>query len=417
MRKKEDVGIIVPASSEVYGQYPDPGFSDLIEHYRRDPMVRSAIDDLAERAVGMGFYTTSDIEHAKKNVDDFCDDVGLDQLNLEIAKHCFGFGNFFIEKIYDKYVETSIQGTRVQEPAKNASVMGLRPLPLSSFEKVYRDKYGNVIFYSQRVSGERVFLSPKIIIHFAYNVVDCAPFGLGLVQTLALPGKSFTRVEKDGSTTVIQRPSMLNIKQEFENSLRDWFRRYIGRFAFIWENEDSEKIQEYVAKLRVLKENQDIAVNVKEGAKLSITPLSIDPRVRFETMFDYVESQILNGLETPVNKLFTTPGFTEASAKAAVEVSERKVAAFQRYLKRKIEREIFRPIIEQNGMNWERSRVRLNWGIQEQPTLTVDHILKLAELSAQLGVEYIRPEELRKNLVKIGVELWEPEKTHESEEQ
>ncbi|MEM3646588.1 MAG: hypothetical protein QW334_00385 [Thermofilum sp.] len=408
-RKKEDVAIIAPLTAEITGQYPEPRFADLIEYYRRDPMVRAAVDDLADRAVGTGFYTTSEVERAKRVVDDFCEEAGLDQLNLEAAKHCFGFGNFFVEKVYDKYVDVTVGGMSIQEPAKDASIIGLKPLPLSFFEKVYQDQYGNVLAYSQRASGQQILLSPRILIHFAYNVIDRAPFGLGLVQTLAMPGRGFTRTDKSGQTETVQRPPFLVMKEEVENALRDWFRRYIGRFAFIWEDETPENVQDYISRIRMLKENQDIGI----GGKVTVTPLTIDPRARFETIFNYIESQILNGLETPVNKLFTTPGFTEASAKAAVEVSERKVAAFQRYLKRKIEREIFRPVVEQNGMNWERSRVRLNWGMQEVPEVTVDHVLKLAEISAQLGVDYIRPEELRKNLVKFGIELWEPEKPEE----
>jgi hypothetical protein len=203
--------------------------------------------------------------------------------------------------------------------------------------------------------------------------------------------------------------SILNMKQEVESILRDWFRRYIGRYAFIWKGETTEKVREYVAALKKLKENEDIGIGVTEGGDLAITPLSIDPRARFDAILDYIEMQLLSGLQTPIVKLFTTPGFTEASAKAAVELSERKVAAFQRYLKRKIEREVFRPVVEQNGLKWENNWVRLNWGMQETPKVEVNDILKLAEISAQYGVQYIRPEEVRKNLVKLGVELWEQE--------
>jgi hypothetical protein len=54
-----------------------------------------------------------------------------------------------------------------------------------------------------------------------------------------------------------------------------------------------------------------------------------------------------------------------------------------------------------------KASVRLNWGSPETPELNIADIIKLAEISATTGVQYIRPEELRKNLTKFGVELWE----------
>jgi len=51
------------------------------------------------------------------------------------------------------------------------------------------------------------------------------------------------------------------------------------------------------------------------------------------------------GGQTPIPKLLTTSGFTEASANAAVEVAERHVMSLQRFIKRNVEKEIFTPLI------------------------------------------------------------------------
>jgi len=56
-------------------------------------------------------------------------------------------------------------------------------------------------------------------------------------------------------------------------------------------------------------------------------------------------NQFYLGLQTPLPKLFTTPGFTQASATAALELAERKVLALQRFLKRIVEKEIFIPVL------------------------------------------------------------------------
>ena len=47
----------------------------------------------------------------------------------------------------------------------------------------------------------------------------------------------------------------------------------------------------------------------------------------------------------------------------------------------------------------------------ETPEIKVVDILKLAEISATSGIQHVRPDEVRKILVKMGFELTEPEET------
>ena len=49
---------------------------------------------------------------------------------------------------------------------------------------------------------------------------------------------------------------------------------------------------------------------------------------------------------------------------------------------------------------------RLNWGT-EKPEVKLEDLIRLAEISADHEKAYVRPEEVRKNLVKAGFELWE----------
>lgn len=118
---------------------------------------------------------------------------------------------------------------------------------------------------------------------------------------------------------------------------------------------------------------------------------------------EHVWNQFILGLQTPLPKLFTTPGFTEASAKAAIEVAECKVMALQRFIKRIIEREIFAVAVKQAGLDPAEANCRLNWGVEGKPEFSVQDMLRAFEL----GV--IRTGELRRMLTKIGWELSETE--------
>jgi hypothetical protein len=99
--------------------------------------------------------------------------------------------------------------------------------------------------------------------------------------------------------------------------------------------------------------------------------------------------------------LFSTPGFTEASARAALDLQDMLIRPIQRYIKRQVERDIFDAILRQANFNPLQAKIRLNWGSPETPELVPSDLIH----AAQLGL--IRPEEFRKNAVKFGWELWE----------
>jgi hypothetical protein len=80
--------------------------------------------------------------------------------------------------------------------------------------------------------------------------------------------------------------------------------------------------------------------------------------------------------------------------------------ALQRFIKRTCEREIFTPLIRQAGLDHKKANCRLNWGT-EKPEVKLEDLIRLAEISANQGTFYVRPEEVRKNLIKAGFELWE----------
>ena len=137
------------------------------------------------------------------------------------------------------------------------------------------------------------------------------------------------------------------------------------------------------------------------SGKGDIKPITLDPRARFEYYVDHIINQFYLGCETPLPRLFSTPGFTEASAKAALDLQTMLIKPIQRYIKRQVERDIFDVVLTQAGLNPSEAQVRLNWGSEKVPEIVMADMLKAAELGL------IRQEEFRKNAVKFGWQLWE----------
>jgi len=139
----------------------------------------------------------------------------------------------------------------------------------------------------------------------------------------------------------------------------------------------------------------------------------VDPRARYEAYIDHILNQVYLGGQTPIPKLLTTPGFTEASANAAIEVAERHVMSLQRFMKRIVEKEIFAPIISQAGLDHKQADCRLNWGMPEKPD--VEALLPMLANIAKDRPDIISANEFRKILVDMGLALEKAEETKETE--
>jgi hypothetical protein len=386
---RKERGVLLPAWRQVYGETPTISFSDLISAYLRDPACKAFVDFLADQTVGMGFYTIVNSEYAraeeaKRVVDEFNEAVNLDGLLQTGSREVVACGNSFWEKI---------------EPSR---LEQLRILPLTSVEKIVRDQYGNVQGYRQTAYYGGKTLQPERIIHFRWNPIDGEAFGTGVLRVL-LEQLSF-----NGET----RMSFLEMKARIEKAMPEIFEKYAGPDElWLFPGVSADKLAEYQ---RLIKSKPKAGARfVYDRADADVKTATVDPRARYEAYVEHILNQVYLGGQTPLPKLFTTPGFTEASASAALKIAERKVMALQRFIKRIVEREIFAPVIQQAGLDPNKARCRLNWGMPETPEVELADVVRLAEVSANTGVQYVRPDEVRKILIKMGFELTEPETVEE----
>ncbi len=372
-------GILLNATPSYYRETPKVGFAEILEAYEKDPSCKAFVDFLADQAVGMGFYTTANSEYvyaeeAKRVVDEFNENVNMDSLLQQAAREVVACGNSFWLKI------------------DRERLRDLVILPLTEIKGIKRFKIEpvgvehGVEYYVYGVQQKR--LNPKYVIHFRWNPVNNSPFGTGilqvLLQTLTISGE--------------KRMSFLEMKARIERVLPEIFEKYAGPDElWIFPDVTPEKLNEFRALIRSKPKSGARFVYDKPNA--DIKTVRVDPRARFEAYMEHILNQVYLGGQTPLPKLFTTPGFTEASARAALEIAERKIMALQRFIARVVEREIFRLIVAQEGLNPNEAGVRLRWGQPSTPTIKVSDMLRAFEL----GV--ISRDELRNMLQKSGWEL------------
>lgn len=363
---------------------PSIPLADVMKLYERDPACKASVDLLAASTVGMGFYTTVNEDYgrageAKLLIDRFNEEVNLDTLLCEMARVLIACGNDFWLKITPEKLES------------------LQRLPTDAVEKIehgFLQEGGlkipyKVEGYKLRLAYGGEVLNPEAVIHWRINCLGASGFGTGVLQVL-LHALTF---HSD------RRPAYAWMKAKIERVMPKIFEKYAGPDVLaLLERADAATIQKFE---KAIKSRPEEGVWIFYSGRGDIKPLTIDPRARFEYYVDYMINQFYLGCETPLPRLFSTPGFTEASARAALELQEMLIKPVQRYIKRNVERAIFAPVLLEAGLDPSEAKVRLNWGSPKTPQVSIADMLKAAELGL------IRPEEFRKNAVKWGWELWE----------
>ena len=372
-----------PPKTLVY-ETPSIALTDVMKLYERDPACKASVDLLAASAVGAGFYTTIDVNYektaeAKRVVDGFNEAVNMDAMLCDMARTLIACGNDFWLKL---------------SPEK---LTDLRRLPIDGVERVQQSFIEeNKLRIPDRAESYKLrqayggeTLSADAVIHWCINPLDASGYGTGVLQVLL-------------HTLVVQsdkRPAFAWMKAKIERMMPKIFEKYAGPDVLaLLERADESTIQKF---------QQAIRNRGEEGAWLfyngkgELQPVTLDPRARFEYYVEHLINQFYLGCETPLPRLFSTPGFTEASANAALELQNMLIKPVQRYIKRQVEREIFSAVLAREGLDPAKAQARLHWGAPRTQEVSVADMLKAAEL------KLIREEEFRKNAVKFGWELWE----------
>ncbi|MCL7385221.1 MAG: hypothetical protein LZ158_02500 [Thaumarchaeota archaeon] len=385
-------------------EYPIIPFQQYVDYYLSDPLIMSAADYIEQAIAGMGGYTTADVDVAKDSIDEFNAKINLDELHLKIAKWTTLCGNFFLERIYDAYdidvLKDPWTSAKVEiiVPAKGATLVDIKPLPLSSIVSAVRAPDGTVLWYNRLYKGQQTKLSSKLVIHYRWNVVDERAFGTGWLTSMLTEGVGFMIRGK-----LRKREPFVRLKEKLDDASMRLAIKAIPRHVYVFPTMPLDVLKEAQSQLEKLEPEQDFLTNSKE---FDVREVGVSSRAVLEFFWKHIFDQFVIGTQTHHVRLFTTPGFTEASARVADAAMERKLMAIRRFIKRVTEREIFDEFLRTHGIDPRQANVRWNWGLKEEPRIEVDHLIKFAELLAR-GVPVVRLDELREMLKRLGFMLTE----------
>ena len=364
---REQKGVVerYPQLWQAVGKPQPADYAKLYDYYRTHPLAKSSVDSLAGMIAGAGYYTTvhnpedPQQARAKEIVDNFAAKVNLDELLLEVAKDLLITGNCFVEKIFEK-----------------RRLVGLKRLPVVEM-RVVRDRFGNVQKYVQRPQAGQIEFSPRELVHFKWNDVKLTGYGIGILE----PVQNY--LEFDVKNT--------------ENMVEVIYKTAYPIPIFQFKSKaDIDYFQE------LLKKRQPGEPILMLG-EVSPNIIQVDSRIRFGEFLDAVERKIFEGMRAPL--LSWLRNATEASAKVMLETVDRDVRAMQRYIRRKVEGEIFQPLLQGEGIRGV--DVNFNWGMQRTglEDLTIGDLISLAKAD----VAVLSRSQVINMLRMMGIPIPEPE--------
>lgn len=374
--------LFLTATEKVAGVSPDVSFKTMTAVYMGDLAARASIDFLADQIAGVGFHTTMNEEYSEKSegktakqiVDEFCEEQGLDQILQESAKHLVGWGNVFWWVGDSQRIEF------------------VRLIPLEIIKdngiKFFNDGRLEKIEFEWKRTPSQILGNQ--IVHLAYNALTAQPLGIGILQTLCTP------LDVGNGE---QREPFYQIKGKIHSGMAEVIYMW-GAPNELWTfpGLSETKAKEAFAQIRTLpKRGARFVFNPPAGSEAKVQPIVAERMRGLDYYVETLGDEFVLGLQTPLAKLVTKTGFTEASANAALKIAERRVLALQRFLKRGVERYIFDRVVAQAGLDPRLAQVRLNWGLPEgldYEKLTA-LLSQLVVILRDVGPNIIAPSELR----------------------
>lgn len=299
--------------------------------YRNIPIVSSAIDITADQAV-QHFYIDGENKEQVKKLEKFAKKQNLVQFYHNVAKQMLIYGNAFVEII------------------KNGEgIVGLKMLdPLTMY--VNRDEFGKYdkekayIQMNELNPEEFVTFKFEEVVHFKWNPIGDSAYGNSLLHPLL---------------------HILEVKLGVEDNLDEIIARYAAPLihAKVGSDERPAK-QEDIDGLGA--DLQDIYVDTEFVTEHTVEMNVLDSGRRamdLQAPLNYIEHQVVTGLQVPLALLGRGDGGNRATAEVQQASFDRRTRILQRNIKKTSEQDIFAVHL---GLHKEELEIELVWGDPEE---------------------------------------------------
>jgi len=325
-------------------------FSVVEGLYKKFGFLTAVIDKYVDFVVGPGFYVECSDERAKKIIEDFMQDVNFDTLLRQWTKEALLKGNGFLE----------LGG------GKNESIKGMKVLN-ANYMYIKRDKLGVIESYNQYKGGFKNFDREKVIsfkpyqiAHVGFNKIGDMVYGLGVAYPALVTINNLLQNQKD-------LHMLMNRKANSPYVIK-----LGGVFGGKYYKPAPESFSSYGKDLEWLNNKHEWVVDGLTDIKaLNFGEIGD----KFNAVLEFDMQMLIYIFQVPA-VLMGEAKVPEGLAKVQMDAFERRVQSIQAELEKVIETNIFRRILESNGLS---VHVEFQWG-RPSTSEKYERLAKLVEI-------------------------------------
>ena len=211
--------------------------------------------------------------------------------------------------------------------------------------------------YIQHWGASQNDLKPDEVLHFKWLSENAGAWGVGLGQPLAYRGVGY----KTASGKTIKRPSMFAINEMMTDIEAKMVYAGLPRYD-VYAKVKDDALRDVTSAY----EKTDPLQNMIHNFEGEVKTVSLDTQNRFDSFLRSLDDTFLNGIMTPIPRMFSSLNFTYASADAAIEAYLPFIRMYQRAHKRFIENHVYKPVLleDYEPEMVKKSEIHLNWGQQ-----------------------------------------------------
>jgi hypothetical protein len=315
-KAKESKGSTVTSTTWT-DKRPHPAIMSKLDELNKDPELETAITIMTEM-VASGFYTEmgeqipkqldaqgKEIVHPHKlKVDKWNEDVNADEKIATAVREMFEKGFVALEML----------------PEANNDIVVLP----SDTMYVWRTKKGELIKYSQDISGSEVASwegeDAKNILWWAHKATPANPYGKPMASCL----EDFLEARKEMTN---DGPAVLH---------------KVGYPLRRWESRSKEIMDRVFTQATTRAADEDLFLHGVDKDDLRVITEETNARINFEGFLTSNNQMIAEGLFSPLMNYLRNA--TEASATKMLEAISLHVQGIQRFIKRRVEKNLFRKV-------------------------------------------------------------------------
>jgi len=322
-------------------------FERLMRYHDATPQIKVAVSSYKELITGTDMVINTNNQPAKDFLDEW-----IRQTN-------------FYEKFEGVVTTTLICGNALLEKLSASKIEDTEEVDMTSIISKKRDDVGRLEFYEQRQQSGAIHQLTNIHDFIEFNLTSYSkqPWGRSLFYALAVPRTTGYR------TTA----PIVEVMWGAEDAMAGIIQNNafpITTITYAGANDDY--LEKEAEKWRRYKPGDKRVQKIKPDIEFFET----NPASKYTDYINHLEKLMELGTEFPADIL--TGDFTSrASSETTETIVMKKVRGYQRYLCYKLKKDLFEPLLEQNGCSAEDEELEISFTTQNIVELEPDKVLSL----------------------------------------